>query len=148
MIYTSLTKKALKLSFAAHRNQLDKGGIPYIYHPYHLAEQMQDEYSVCVALLHDVMEDTDMTWEELEREGFPDEVMEAVRCLTRLEGMSYPDYIRGVRKNALAAKVKLADLQHNSDLSRLDCVDEAARERLSRYRQAIRILKEEDLSHS
>ena len=57
MLYTNLTKKALKISFQAHKNQLDKSGIPYVYHPFHLAEQMDDEYSVCVALLHDVVED-------------------------------------------------------------------------------------------
>ena len=65
MLYTPLTKKAMRLSFTAHRDQTDKGGLPYVYHPFHLAEQMTDEYSICVALLHDVVEDTDMTWEEL-----------------------------------------------------------------------------------
>lgn len=65
MIYTPLTKKALKISFAAHKDQVDKGGMPYVYHPFHLAEQMKDEYTTCVALLHDVVEDTHITVEYL-----------------------------------------------------------------------------------
>ena len=65
MIYTPLTLKALKICFQAHKNQTDKAGSPYVFHPFHLAEQMEDEYSVCTALLHDVIEDTDITLEYL-----------------------------------------------------------------------------------
>ena len=65
MIYTPLTKKALKISFKAHKDQVDKSGLPYVYHPFHLAEQMNDEYSTCVALLHDVVEDTDISLDDL-----------------------------------------------------------------------------------
>lgn len=67
MIYTTLTNKALRLAYAAHHGQTDKSGQPYIFHPYHLAEQMTDEVSICVALLHDVVEDTDLTFADLER---------------------------------------------------------------------------------
>ena len=73
MIYTDLTNKALKIAYAAHDGQTDKAGMPYIFHPYHLAEQMDDEISVCVALLHDVAEDTDVTLDAL-AEIFPQEV--------------------------------------------------------------------------
>ena len=76
MIYTELTKKAMKISFNAHKNQVDKTGVPNVYHPMHLAEKMKEEYSCCVALLHDVVEDTDMTFEDLEKEGFPKEVID------------------------------------------------------------------------
>ena len=69
MIYSDLTKKSLKISFNAHKNQVDKSGMPYVFHPFHLAEQMDDEYSVCVALLHDVVEDTDITIEDLNIKG-------------------------------------------------------------------------------
>ena len=72
MLYTPLTKKALKLSFAAHKDQLDKSGMPYVYHPFHVAEQMETEETVAVALLHDVIEDTDYTLEDLKAMGFPD----------------------------------------------------------------------------
>ena len=77
MIYTQLTCEAMKIAYNAHHGQVDKGGIPYIFHPYHLAEQMPDEYTTCVALLHDVVEDTDVTLEML-RDSFPEEVVEAV----------------------------------------------------------------------
>ena len=78
MIYTPLTKKALKISFKAHKDQVDKSGLPYVYHPFHLAEQMNDECSICVALLHDVVEDTDISLDDLASDGFPAEVIEAL----------------------------------------------------------------------
>ena len=70
MIYNELTQKAMRISFDAHKDQTDKNGMPYIFHPIHLAEQMTDEKTICVALLHDVVEDTDVTFEQLEKEGF------------------------------------------------------------------------------
>ena len=70
MIYTGLTKKALKLCFEAHKEQVDKSGMPYVFHPFHLAEQMTDEATTVVALLHDVVEDTDITFEELKKQGY------------------------------------------------------------------------------
>ena len=84
MIYTELTKKALKLCFEAHKDQLDKSGMPYVFHPFHLAEQMKDEYSTVAALLHDVVEDTDYTFDDLKKMGFPDEVLDAMKLLTRI----------------------------------------------------------------
>ena len=118
MIYTPMTKKALCLAYDAHHGQLDKSeDIPYIHHPLHLAEQMYDEISTTVALLHDVVEDTDVTLEDLSRE-FPPEVVEAVDLLTHKEGVDYFDYIRDIRGNHTATMVKLADLNHNSDFSR------------------------------
>ncbi len=118
MIYTELTNKAMKIAFKAHQGQLDKSGIPYIFHPYHLAEQMKDEFSVCVALLHDVMEDTDITYEQLARD-FPIEVMEALKLLTHREGVDYFDYVRAIKQNSIAKAVKLADIAHNSDQTRM-----------------------------
>ena len=118
MIYTPLTNKALRFAYTAHQGQTDKSGIPYIFHPYHLAEQMTDEISICVALLHDVVVDTGITIEELEQE-FPKEVTEAVGILTHKEGTDYFDYVRAVRGNPVAKAVKLADLAHNSDETRL-----------------------------
>ena len=79
MIYTETTKKALEISFKAHKDKTDKGGAPYVYHPFHVAEQMKTEDEVIVALLHDVVEDTDMTFEDLRAEGFSEEVLSAFR---------------------------------------------------------------------
>lgn len=141
MIYTPLTKKALIISFNAHKNQIDKSGMPYVYHPFHLADQMNDEYSTCVALLHDVVEDTDITLNDLEKEGFPYEVIEALALMTHIDDVPYFDYVRALKDNSLAKKVKLADLVHNSDLTRLDKVEAKDLERVKKYKQAILILE-------
>ena len=112
--YTSLTKKAMMICFEAHKNQKDKSGMPYVYHPFHLAEQMDEEISCTVALLHDVVEDTEVTLAELEQ-AFPPAVTEAVCLLTHDKSVDYYDYVRNLKPNAIAKKVKLADLAHNSD---------------------------------
>lgn len=142
MIYTPLTKKAIKIAFEAHKNQTDKTGLPYILHPVHLAEQMDDETSTCVALLHDVVEDTDIILEQLYAEGFTEEIVAAVAAMTHDPSVPYMDYVREIKKNPVAKKVKLADLRHNSDLSRLDEVDEYAIRRKEKYAEAIKILSE------
>ena len=118
MIYTDLTERALRLAYRTHAGQEDKAEVPYIFHPYHLAEQMTTEAAVCVALLHDVVEDSDVTIEDIAA-LFPAEVTEAVQLLTHDERVPYLDYIRALRTNPLARTVKLADLAHNSDESRL-----------------------------
>ena len=117
MIYTEMTIKAMKIAYEAHLGQLDYNDVPYIFHPYHLAEQMDDEISCTVALLHDVVEDTPITLSDLEQ-IFPAQVVEIVRLLTHDENIDYFDYIREIKKNPIAKKVKLEDLKHNSDESR------------------------------
>jgi (p)ppGpp synthase/HD superfamily hydrolase len=142
MIYTMMTKKAMKVAFEAHKNQTDKTGLPYIYHPVHLAEQMTDEVTTCAALLHDVAEDTDITLEALAEMGFDSEILAILRLLTHDEAVPYMEYVRKIKTNPLAVQVKLADLRHNSDLTRLDEVDEKALRRVEKYREAIKILTE------
>jgi len=142
MIYTEMTKKALKLCFKAHRDQVDKSGLPYVFHPFHLAEQMEDEVTVATALLHDVVEDTPYTIEDLEHMGFPAAVTETVALMTRDRTVPYLEYVRSIKDNPVARRVKLADLRHNSDLSRLHDVDEKALERVEKYRKAMEILEE------
>ena len=143
MLYTPMTKKALKLCFEAHRDQIDKSGMPYVFHPFHLAEQMPDEITTVVALLHDVVEDTDYTPEDLRAMGFPAEALEAIALMTHAKGVPYLDYVAALRRNPAARIVKLADLRHNSDLSRLDTVDEEALARVRKYEKAIALLEEE-----
>ena len=142
MFYTDLTKKAMKIAYDAHHGQLDKGGLPYVFHPWHLAEQMDDEISTIAALLHDVVEDTDWTLEQLEAEGFPPESMEALGLLTHPEGQPYMEYVAGLRHNSVAVKVKLADLRHNSDFTRLSAVTAGQRARLEqKYAPAFALLE-------
>ena len=141
MIYTDLTIKAMNLAYNAHHGQFDKGGVPYIFHPIHLAERMDDEISTCVALLHDTVEDTDVTLEQLAG-VFPREVVEAVRLLTHPEGVEYFDYVRAIRQNSIAVKVKLADLAHNGDPKRISNQGNAEKRR-AKYAAARKILTEE-----
>lgn len=140
MLYTEQTKKAMKIAFEAHKEQLDKSGIPYIYHPIHLAEQMKDEQTICVALLHDVVEDAGVTIDQLSAEGFSEEIITAVKLMTHDDSVPYMDYVKQISANPVAAAVKLADLRHNSDLTRLDTVDKSAGERIEKYGKAIELL--------
>ena len=126
MIYTAKTKIALKLCFEAHKEQLDKSGMPYVFHPFHLAEQMQTEETTIVALLHDLVEDTDYTIEDLTNMGFNKTITDAISLMTHADNVDYMDYVRIIKDNPVAKTVKLADLKHNSDLTRLDTVDEKA----------------------
>ncbi len=143
MLYTKLTIKAMRLAYEAHKEQFDKGGVPYIFHPYHIAEQLDEEYDVCVALLHDVVEDTEVTLEELETAGFPKEVVEAVGLMTRDKETNYLDYVRRLKSNPIAKKVKLLDLAHNTDPTRLVEDKEKSASLLDRYAKAKAILLDE-----
>ncbi len=141
MIYTAKTKQAMKLCYEAHQGQVDKSGIPYVFHPIHVAEQMSDEATTIVALLHDVVEDTDYTLDDLTRMGFDDTVTDALALLTHKKGVPYLEYVAKLKNNPIARAVKVADLRHNSDLSRLDEMDEKAKSRLEKYKAAIELLE-------
>ena len=141
MIYTSETKKALRLCFEAHKEQVDKSGMPYVFHPFHLAEQMQDEVTTVVALLHDVVEDTDYTIADLTDMGFSREVTDALSLLTHDDEVPYMDYVALIKNNPVAKAVKIADLKHNSDTTRLDVVDEKVLQRVEKYKKALALLE-------
>ena len=96
-----MTKRALALCFEAHKDQLDKSGLPYVFHPFHLAEQMTDEVTTTVALLHDVVEDSDITLEALTEMGFPDAVTKAIALLTHDSAVPYMDYVAKIKENPL-----------------------------------------------
>jgi hypothetical protein len=140
MPYTPATKRALRLSFAAHCDQRDKAGLPYVYHPFHLADQMPDEASACAALLHDVVEDGHLTFAQLEQEGIPREAVEAVRALTHDPSVPYLRYVLGLRTRPVAREVKLADLRHNANLARLDAPTATDRQRRAKYLMAQALL--------
>ncbi len=139
-----MTKKALCLMFDAHKDQVDKSGIPYVFHPFHLAEQMNTEEETIVALLHDVIEDTDISAEQLKALGFSDNIINAVVLLTHDKTADYFDYVKKISSDPIAKAVKIADLRHNSDISRLDHVDEKAVKRIEKYKQALAILTAND----
>ena len=102
MIYTPNTKKALKLCFEAHKNQADKSGLPYVFHPFHVAEQMTDEKTTIVALLHDVIEDTSYTLQDLRNLGFDEDVLGALELMTHDKNVPYMDYVAKIKGNAIA----------------------------------------------
>ncbi len=141
MLYTDLTRRAMKLCFAAHKDQTDKSGLPYVFHPVHLAEQMPDEESTVVALLHDVVEDTPYTLEDLAQMGFPQGVLDALALLTHDRSVPYLDYVARLKPNPVARRVKLADLRHNSDRTRLCQIEEGDRRRMEKYAAAIQLLE-------
>lgn len=140
MVNTKLTRKAMKIAYNAHINQVDKEGVPYIFHPIHLAEQMETEVECIVALLHDVVEDTDVTFEQLEKE-FPSEIIEVLKLLTHDKNIEYMDYIVEIKKNPIAKKVKIADIKHNSDETRLDKITIKDIARRSKYIKALEFLE-------
>lgn len=143
MIYTTLTKKALKICFNAHKDQVDKTGLPYVFHPFHLAEQMDTEDAVCVALLHDTVEDTDISFEDLINEGFNENIINALKLLTHNDDTPYLEYVARIKENPLARKVKLADLRHNSDLTRIDLTVDKIPPKYNLYLEAIKYLESE-----
>ena len=140
MIYTERTKKAMIIAYNAHHGQVDKFGVPYIYHPIHLAEQMQTEEECIAALLHDTVEDTTVTFEMLEKEFPACDAVEAVKLLTHDKAVPYLDYVKNLKDNPIARKVKLADLRHNGDMSRLPNPTEKDWKRKEKYEKAIQIL--------
>ena len=133
----SMVDLALSIARKAHEGQLDKAGVDYIEHPIYVASQVDTEEEKAVALLHDVIEDSPFTAEELLLAGLPETVVTAVQILSKKKGQDYQTYLENVKSNSLARVVKLADLKHNSDLSRLSSVTDKDLERLEKYKKAI-----------
>jgi len=140
MIYTPNINKALNLMYEAHKGQKDKGNIPYVFHPYHIAEQMNTEDEIIVALLHDVIEDTNITLEDIKSYGFNNNILEALKVITHDKNINYIDYINKISKNKLATKIKIRDLKHNIDISRIPNPTEEDYNRVNQYKKALEIL--------
>ena len=128
---------ALSIATKAHRGQFDKAGIDYIEHPIFVASQVDSEEEKAVALLHDVIEDSSVTAEELLNAGLPETVVTAVQILSKKKGQDYQTYLKTVKSNPLARAVKLADLKHNSDLLRLETITGKDLGGLEKYKKAI-----------
>ena len=120
MYYSEMVKKAVNIMFEAHKDDIDKGGYPYVFHPFYLATKVEGENETCVALLHDVIEDhgDKYSFEYLEKEGFNKEIIEALRLLTHKKDVPYIEYIAKISKNNVAKVVKIEDLKHNLDIRR------------------------------
>lgn len=140
MIYTNLTKKAMNIAYNAHKDKYDKGGVPYIIHPFCVAEKMKDEKTTVAALLHDVVEDTKLTFNDLIKEGIPEDIIEALMYLTRNENDDYMEYICKIKCNNIACAVKKEDIIHNSDITRLNNISEKDIKRIEKYKKALEFL--------
>ena len=136
MLFTPMTRKAMTLVYNAHHGQLDRAGIPYIFHPARVASGFEKETEACVAWLHDIVEDTDCTLDDLRRAGFSDEICDAIRFMTHDKRVSYADYVKEIAKNPVAKAVKMADLQDNMDVSRMPASDEKTERRIRKYHAA------------
>ena len=120
MYYSEMVKKAVNIMFEAHKEDFDKGGYPYVFHPFYLATKVEGENETCVALLHDVVEDhgDKYSFEYLKKEGFNKEIIYALKLLTHKKDVPYMDYVVEISKNNIAKKVKIEDLKHNMDSRR------------------------------
>lgn len=132
---------AIEIALAAHKGQTDKAGMPYILHPLRLMLQMKTEEEMIVAVLHDVVEDGDPTIDDLRAKGFSHEIIDAIVCITKLDGEHYDDYIQRIKINSLASRVKIADLKDNMDLGRLISPQQQDLDRVEKYKKALGILK-------
>ncbi len=138
-----LINKAIETAAKAHDGQLDKSGKPYIFHPLRvMLNAGGDERVQCTAVLHDVLEDTDITVDELAAEGFDAEIIEALILLTRTPDDDYMEYVKRLKPNPIAKAVKLADLTDNMDMSRIKEPSERDYKRLEKYKKAKRLLEE------
>ena len=129
--------RAIELAKQHHEGQTDKAGKPYIEHPLRVMNQVESEEEKIVAVLHDIVEDTNISLNDLRNEGFSEEVVSAVECLTKQDGENYDSYIERISFNPLAVKIKLADLEDNRDLTRLPQVTDKDLERLEKYDKAL-----------
>ncbi len=127
---------AILLATEKHRGQVDKSGAPYIVHPLQVMCRMRTETERIVAVLHDVVEDTDVTLDDLRALGYSDEIVDAIDHLSRRDGESYEQFIQRIKPHPLAVRVKLGDLQDNMDIRRAGKLDQKDLERFQRYQAA------------
>ena len=137
-----LIEKSLHIALRAYAGKTDKAGREYIHHPLRVMAKMRTDLEMSAALLHDVLEDSEITAEQLLAEGIPAEIVEAVQYLSKHENEAYQDFIARTKKNRLAAKVKLADIEDNMDVLRLNSLDENDLARIKKYHSAWRFLME------
>lgn len=138
----NLLEKALVIATKAHEGQKDKAGVPYILHPIRVSNRCKTDEERIVAILHDTIEDTDVTPDYLLSEGFPKSIVKAVLSVTRNEGESYEDFVIRSKQNPIGRQVKIHDLEDNMDITRLHSLSEKDLERLNKYLKAYRVLIE------
>jgi (p)ppGpp synthase/HD superfamily hydrolase len=136
-----LLERAIGIALEAHRGQKDRYGAPYVLHPLRVMERLTTPMERMTGVLHDVVEDTDWTFEGLAREGFPEPVLSALKCVTKKEGEDYEEFVKRSASDSLAKRVKLADLDDNMDIRRMPEVTVEDLKRLQKYLKAWKYLK-------
>jgi len=136
-----MLNKAIKIAIQAHENQVDKCGEPYILHPLRVMLTMQSEIDRICAVLHDVVEDSDITLDDLRKEGFDEDIIQILDCLTKRKGEKYEDFITRVLTNETACKIKLEDINDNMDVNRIQCYTDKDRARIEKYKKAKKRIK-------
>ncbi|MFS1518592.1 GTP pyrophosphokinase [Bacillus sp. SCS-151] len=134
-------ERAIQIAVNGHLGQKDKGGNAYILHPLRVMHKVKTKNEKIVALLHDVIEDTNVTLDDLRIEGFSEEIIYAIDCVTKREHENYKDYIERVKKSQISRVVKLADLEDNCDLSRINNPTQKDIDRLNKYKKIIKKLE-------
>ena len=137
----SLLQRAIAIAAKAHEGQVDKAGKPYLAHPLFVMEQVNSLEEKIVAVLHDAIEDSDLTFENLRSEGFPEVLIEAIAAITKIEGEAYETYLQRVIANPIALRVKVADVTHNLDLGRIPRPTEADFQRIQKYQKVLSKLR-------
>ncbi|WP_198342946.1 HD domain-containing protein [Paenibacillus rubinfantis] len=132
---------AISIALNAHKGQVDKGGAPYILHPLAVMNRVARMDEKIVAVLHDVVEDTEVTIDQLREYGFSEDIIEAIQLLTRSEKDSYEEFIIKTRGNSISKVVKIADIEENMNLSRIENPTDEDYKRLNKYKKALEVLK-------
>ncbi|HRH44160.1 MAG TPA: hypothetical protein PKY82_21185 [Pyrinomonadaceae bacterium] len=134
---TATLEDAISIASLAHKGQIDKAGSPYILHPLRMMMQMKSETAMMVAVLHDVVEDCKgWTFNRLRKNGFSEEVLAALDCVTSRSSESYEDFIKRVQTNPIAREVKIADLEDNMNIRRINELQPKDLERLEKYHRS------------
>lgn len=133
-------EQAIIIATNAHAGQVDKAGQPYILHPLRLMLKFQTDSEMIVAVMHDVIEDSEITQNDLKKSGFSDEIIEAIVCLSKKQSENYESFIRRVSKNELARKIKIEDIKDNLNLSRLNEITDKDLQRAQKYHRALKML--------
>ena len=136
-------ERSILIAAQAHLGQRDKGGAPYILHPLRMMMRMESEAAMMAAMLHDVVEDSDWTLDQLRGEGFSEEVLQAVDCLTRRDDESYDEFVMRAQANPIARQVKIADLEDNMNVKRIGEMTPKDLARIKEYHRAWRALTQE-----
>lgn len=135
-----MLEKAIQIAFEAHQRQTDKAGAPYILHLIRVMNAGQTDNEKICGILHDLVEDTKWTFEDLKKEGFSEEIINALECVTKQPNEPYSQFIERIKKNPLAVKVKINDLKDNMDITRLTFITEKDTQRLNKYINAYHCL--------